>query len=293
MPRPTSSRLDFPPSLAGEGRVGAVTYDLWFEACARRFARCASGRARPGRGRPPACRVGASRYPPAAAVPPAAAAGSPKARRCRNGRRPESGCGCFRSPRKSRRVSARTRSVPRFARRSPAGRTVRTRPWCLRGRLAPVEATTGRADLQVPSERAQLRLELVGLIEDLDRAEPPAVFQLAEDGLPLESLFHTTSLLRAEFVDEEDPAVRGERVTNDPPECGESVLGYMRKPEGEEHEVVAPIRSQREDVGQNVAHIGSVDPLSIERQHLLRSVDRSHVPGMLGEPLRPPSGAAR
>src|SRR5207245_3012631 len=145
------------------------------------------------------------------------------------------------------------RSVPRFARRSRAGRTVRTRPWCLRGRLAPVEATTGRAALQVPSALAQLRLQLIGLIEDLDRAEPPAIFQLAEDGLPLESLFHTTSLLRAEFVDEEDRTVRGERVSNNRAECGKSVVGHMPQAEREQHEIGARHRSTTKDVGRNVA----------------------------------------
>ena len=39
-------------------------------------------------------------------------------------------------------------------------------------------------------------------------------------------------------------------------------------------------------------HPGGVHPLSIERQHLLRSVDGGHVSGVLREPLRPPAGAA-
>src|SRR5207248_3883007 len=169
---------------------------------------------------------------------------------------------------------------------------VRTRPLSLLGRLSPVEATAGRADLDVPSERAQLRFELSGFVEDLDGAELPAVLQLAEDGVPLESLFHTTRLTRAELVDEKDPALRGERVANHPPEFGKPILGNMGQPEGEEHQVVPAIRFPREDVGQDMVDIGGVHPLSIERQHLLRSVDGGHVSGVLREPLRPPAGAA-
>src|SRR6266550_3043150 len=37
--------------------------------------------------------------------------------------------------------------------------------------------------------------------------------------------------------------------------------------------------------------IGGVHPLSIERQHLLRSIDGGHLSGVLSEPLRPPAGA--
>src|SRR2546421_4303746 len=164
-------------------------------------------------------------------------------------------------------------------------------PIALRVRLAPVEATAGRLHLHVPCESAKLRLELSGIMEDLDRAELPAVFQLAEDGIPLDSPLHSTSLLGAELVDEEDPAVGGERVANHLPERRKPVVRHMGKPEGEEHEVVPPIRSPRKNVGEDVAHVGSVDPLPVERHHLVRRIDRGHVLGVLCEPLRPPAGA--
>src|SRR5438132_11470181 len=81
-------------------------------------------------------------------------------------------------------------NVPMVARNSPGPSRIARRP-------------AGRPDLDVPSERSEHRLELRGLIEDLDRAELPAVFQLAEHRILVESGSKPRSFRVARLTNEE------------------------------------------------------------------------------------------
>lgn len=66
----------------------------------------------------------------------------------------------------------------------------------------------------------------------------------------------------------------------------------MREPEGEEHDVIGPLRLPQEQVGDEVVHVGSPDSLAVQVQGLGRRVNDGQMPSSAGETRRPPPGAS-
>src|SRR5581483_4802234 len=157
------------------------------------------------------------------------------------------------------------------------------------------EPARGR-DVRLPTLGGQQRLQLLRLVHHLDDAVLRSVVEAAEVevGGVLDDVWVVLHPWRGNgaVVDEKHSTTRRQAIPDELPEGPEPRAGHVRKPEGEEHDVVGRGRPPGEDVADDVLDILPSDPFSVEGERLGRGVDDRQMGSGLDQPLRPPAGAA-
>jgi thiol-disulfide isomerase/thioredoxin len=138
---------------------------------------------------------------------------------------------------------------------------------------APEERAGRGSHVDVPAQAAEAALELARGVGHLHGSILGAVPQPPPNGRGRGAVdeFVVRSI---SIVGEEHTSSGRQAVAHQRPKRGEALERDMRQPEAEEHDVVAPVRAPREQVGEHEAHALISDSLAGESQHLRRRVDR-------------------